>query len=506
MENKGIGSWATRRRVKSAGKTAFIFNDDITTYDEFYVQVNQLAHALRGAGITSGTRVAYLGENHPSFLVTFLATTQIGAIFVPLNTRLAPAEVSYALDDSGASLLIHSSALAHLAVQGSAGMPLRLVQADGEPHEAGATTLAAFTEGASVEFIDEPVQLRDPALILYTSGTTGHPKGAVLTHENFLWNTFNAIVDFDITSKEMSLMISPLFHVASLGMGALPMLIKGGTIVLEAGFNPERALMLIEKYGITMLSGVPTTYQMMCEHPNWATTNLSTVHHMTCGGSAVPARVLDAYESRGLAFTLSYGMTESSPGATSMPPAYSRAKAGSSGLPHYFVDMRIRAEDNTEAPVGEVGEIQLRGPNVIAEYWNKPEASRVSFVDGDWFKTGDMGYVDTDGFLFVADRIKDMIISGGENIYPAEIEQIIFELDGVTGAALIGVPDDKWGEVPWAILTMAGGATVTLEQVRDHLTNRVARYKMPKNVIVIDEFPRTASGKIRKADLRKRFA
>jgi fatty-acyl-CoA synthase len=168
--------------------------------------------------------------------------------------------------------------------------------------------------------------------------------------------------------------------------------------------------------------------------------------------------------------------------------------------------MRIRDEQNEDAPVGEVGEIQLRGPNVIAEYWNKPEASRDSFVDGNWFKTGDMGYVDADGFLFVADRIKDMIISGGENIYPAEVEQIIFELEGVTGVALIGVPDDKWGEVPWAVLTMAGGATLTLEQVRDHLDNRVARYKMPKNVIVVDEFPRTASGKIRKADLRKRYA
>ena len=506
MKNQGIGSWATRRRVKSAGKTAFIFNDVSTSYDEFHVQVNQLAHALRGAGITRGTRVAYLGENHPTFLVTFFATTQIGAIFVPLNTRLAPAEVSYALDDSGASLLIHSGALAHLAVQGSVGMSLQLVQADGDPHEAGVTTLAAFTEGASAEFIDVPVEHDDPALILYTSGTTGHPKGAVLTHANFIWNTFNAIVDFDITSKEMSLMISPLFHVASLGMGALPMLIKGGTIVLEAGFNPERALMLIEKYGITMLSGVPTTYQMLCEHPDWDKTDLSTVHHMTCGGSAVPARVLDAYEARGLAFTLSYGMTESSPGATAMPPAYSRAKAGSSGLPHFFVDMRIRTEENSEAPVGEVGEIQLRGRNVIAEYWNKPEATRDSFVDGNWFKTGDMGYVDEDGFLFVADRIKDMIISGGENIYPAEIEQIIFELDGVTGVALIGVPDEKWGEVPWAILTMAGDATVTLEQVRDHLDNRVARYKMPKNLIIVDEFPRTASGKIRKAELRKRFA
>jgi fatty-acyl-CoA synthase len=425
---------------------------------------------------------------------------------VPLNTRLAPAEISYALDDSGASLLIHSGALAHLAVQGSAGMPVRLVQADGEPHEAGVTMLADFTAGASDDFIDEPVGHDDPALILYTSGTTGHPKGAVLTHGNFLWNTVNALVDFDITSKEMSLMISPLFHVASLGMGALPMLIKGGTIVLEAGFDPGRALMLIEKYRITMLAGVPTTYQMMCEHPDWATTDLSSVHHMTCGGSAVPARVLNAYEERGLAFMLSYGMTESSPGATSVPARYSRAKAGSSGLPHYFVDMRIRDEQNADAPVGEVGEIQLRGPNVIAEYWNKPEASRDSFVDGNWFKTGDMGYVDADGFLFVADRIKDMIISGGENIYPAEVEQIIFELEGVTGVALIGVPDEKWGEVPWAILTMAGGATVTLEQVRAHLDNRVARYKMPKNVIIVDEFPRTASGKIRKADLRKRYA
>jgi fatty-acyl-CoA synthase len=506
MENQGIGSWATRRRVKSAGKTAFIFNDVATTYDEFFVQVNRLAHALRGADVTRGTRVAYLGENHPNFLVTFVATTQIGAVFVPLNTRLAPAEISYALNDSGASLLIHSGALAHLAVQGSAGMPVRLVQADGEPHEAGVTMLADFTAGASEEFIDEPVGHDDPALILYTSGTTGHPKGAVLTHGNFLWNTVNALVDFDITSKEMSLMISPLFHVASLGMGALPMLIKGGTIVLEAGFDPGRALMLIEKYRITMLSGVPTTYQMMCEHPDWAKTDLSSVHHMTCGGSAVPARVLTAYEERGLAFMLSYGMTESSPGATSMPARYSRDKAGSSGLPHFFVDMRIRDEQNADARVGEVGEIQLRGPNVIAEYWNKPEASRDSFVDGNWFRTGDMGYVDADGFLFVADRIKDMIISGGENIYPAEVEQIIFELEGVTGVALIGVPDDKWGEVPWAILTMAGGATVTLDQVRAHLDNRVARYKMPKNVIVVEEFPRTASGKIRKADLRKRYA
>jgi fatty-acyl-CoA synthase len=506
MQNQGLGSWAARRHIKSAGATAFIFDDVATTYDELFDQSNQLALALRDSGVRAGDRVGYLGENHPSFIVTFLGSTQLGAIFVPLNTRLAPAEVAYALENSGVSVLIHSAALAPLAVKGSAGSSLRLIQADGKPHEPSATTLAEFTADAPTTFIDTPVTHDDQALILYTSGTTGRPKGAVLSHGNLIWNALNAIVDSDISSREVSLMVSPLFHAAALGMGLLPVLMKGGTLVLEAGFDAGRALMLIEKHGVTMMSGVPTTFQLIAEHPDWDSTDLSSMERLTCGGSAIPARVLEAFEKRGLAFTLGYGLTETAPGASIMPPRFSQSKAGSSGLPHFFVAMRIRSEEGAEVAVGEVGEIQVRGPNVIREYWNNPEASREAFADGDWFKTGDMGYLDDEGFVFIADRLKDMIISGGENIYPAEIEQIIFELDGVTGVALIGVPDDKWGEVPWAILTMAGDATVTLEQVRDHLDNRVARYKMPKNLIIVDEFPRTASGKIRKAELRKRFA
>lgn len=505
MENHGLGSWVARRRIKSAGRTAFIFEDDITTYDDLYSRVNRLANALRVAGIGRGTRVAYLGENHPSFFYTFLAVTQMGAIFVPLNTRLAPAEVSYALEDSGSTLLFHSAALAHLAVQGATGMNVRLVQADGIATEAGVVTLEEFNGAATDEYVDEPVSLDDPALILYTSGTTGHPKGAVLSHGNFQWNVFNALTDYDITSNEVSLMISPLFHVASLGMGALPVLMKGGAIILEAGFDPGRALMLVEKYRVTMMSGVPTTFQMLCEHPDWETSDLSSLQRMTCGGSAIPGRVADAFEKKGLAFTMGYGMTEAAPGTASMPPRYSKEKAGSSGLPHFFTDIRVHDDENNPVPPGEAGEIQVRGRNVIKEYWNKPEASRDAFVDGNWFKTGDVGYLDEQGFVYIADRIKDMIISGGENIYPAEIEQIIFELEGVTGVALIGVPDDKWGEVPWCILTVTEGTTISTEQVRGHLDNRVARYKMPKNVIVIDEFPRTASGKIRKADLRQQF-
>ncbi|MEN9751173.1 MAG: hypothetical protein RLZZ600_220, partial [Actinomycetota bacterium] len=189
-----------------------------------------------------------------------------------------------------------------------------------------------------------------------------------------------------------------------------------------------------------------------------------------------------------------------------LSPKYSRAKAGSVGLPHFFVDVRVVRDDFTDADTGEIGEILIRGNNVITEYWNRPEASRDSFVDGDWFRSGDMGYFDEDGFLFIADRLKDMIISGGENIYPAEIEQLIVELEHISGVALIGVPDEKWGEAPWAIVTVRPGTTTSLEEIRAHLDGRVARYKIPKNVIVVDEFPRTGSGKIRKADLRKLYA
>lgn len=259
---------------------------------------------------------------------------------------------------------------------------------------------------------------------------------------------------------------------------------------------------LIEKYKATVISGVPTTYQMLCEHPGWETTDISSLEKLTCGGSSVPLRVIEAYEKRGLSFTGGYGMTETSPGATSLQPAHARTKAGSAGLPHFFTAMRIVTENQRIASAGEIGEIQLRGPNVIREYWNRPEASADAFSDGTWFRSGDMGYVDDDGFLFVADRLKDMIISGGENIYPAEIEQLIIELPEVSAVAVIGVAHEKWGEAPVAVITLQPGAMLDAERVRAHLDGRLARFKIPKRVEFIADMPRTASGKIRKGDLR----
>lgn len=529
MQNQGLGPWIHRRRVKSGGKTALILEDQELTYSELAERVDRLADAFRQRGIGRGDRLAYLGENHPSFVETFFATGMLGAIFVPLNTRLAPPEIQFALQDSGASALVYSGELASLARSGTKDTAVTLAAvvhpgprttaqgAEGRPAAPGATAKgdAAGVEGAldfeallasgAAEHSDVLVSHDDPAMILYTSGTTGKPKGAVLSHGNLIWNCMNVLVDFDVRSTDVALMISPMFHVASLDMGVLPMLLKGATVVLEPRFKPGRVLALIEEHRATYISGVPTTYQMLAEHPDWEKTDISSLEKLTCGGSAVPLRTLAAYEKKGLPFTQCYGMTETSPGTTVLPPDKTREKAGSSGLEHFFTDVRIVDPMGEPVAPNTVGEIQVSGPNVIREYWNRPDATADSFDDGQRFRSGDMGYFDDEGFIYITDRTKDMIISGGENVYPVEIEQIILELEQVASAAVIGAADEKWGEIPIAVVTPVEGAELLAEDVQAHLDGRLARYKLPKQIVLADDLPRTASGKIRKADLRKRY-
>ncbi|MDJ0458503.1 o-succinylbenzoate--CoA ligase [Arthrobacter sp. NQ7] len=522
MDNNGVGSWLHRRRAKSGAKTALLSGAGTAaaalSYGELAERADRLANALRDRGVAKGDRVAYLGENHPSFVETFFACGLLGAIFVPLNTRLAPPELQFQLQDSGARLLVHADALGALASAAVADTEVshRLdVAADAGTEPSAVTSPAAVEQSVTVEQygealqaaaaepIDVPVGHDDGAMILYTSGTTGKPKGALLTHGNITWNCINTIVDMDVNRNDVALMISPLFHVASLDMGLLPMLLKGATVVLEAKFDPARVLELIQEHRVTTLNGVPTTFQMLCEHPGWAAADLSSLDKLTCGGSAIPRRVLDAYEDRGIGFTSCYGMTETAPGATMLPVDRSRDKAGSAGLPHFFTDVRIADPLGGATAPGEVGEIQVSGPNVIKEYWNRPEATVASYADSRWFRSGDMGYRDPEGFLFVSDRLKDMIISGGENIYPAEVEAVIAEHPAVSSAAVIGVSDEKWGEVPQAIVTLREGESLTGDELRSFLDGRLARYKIPKSLVVIDEMPRTASGKIRKMELRK---
>ena len=504
MHNHGLGSWMTKRRLKTPEKAALIFEEEVITYRRLADEADRVSALLWHRGIRKGDAVAYLGENSPQFIQVMFGALQLGAVFVPVNTRLAPPEIAHVLSDSGARALIHDSEFADRIADAveDAGIAHRIVTGDGTSEHPG---LARLMRTSRAGHADADVSLDDAAAIIYTSGTTGRSKGAVLTHGNLTWVALNCIVDYDVVSTDLALMISPLFHVASLGMGALPVILKGATIVLEKGFEPGRALAQVQRHGVTMLSGVPTTYQLMADHPDWAATDLSSLRTLTCGGSAVPTRILNAYEERGLSFTQGYGMTETSPGATSLSPEMTRAKQGSVGLPHFFTDVRIADEDGAMVPRGTVGEIEISGPNVFAGYHANPDATAAAFTADGWFRSGDLGYLDPDGYLYIADRLKDMIISGGENIYPAEVENLISDMEGVTGVAVIGVADDRWGEVPWAVVTVRGGASVGIDDVRAHLDGRLARYKIPKNVVVVDELPRTASGKVRKADLRARF-
>lgn len=504
MHNHGLGSWMAKRRLKTPEKTALIFDEEVITYRRLADAADRVSALLWQRGIRKGDAVAYLGENSPEFIQVMFGAMQLGAVFVPVNTRLAPPEIAHVLTDSGTRALIHDSEFADriAAVVDAGGIAHRIGTGEGTSDRPGLAQLLRTTRAGHA---DADVTLDDPAAIIYTSGTTGKAKGAVLTHGNLTWVAINCIVDYDVVSTDIALMISPLFHVASLGMGALPVILKGATMVLEKGFEPGRALSQIERHGVTMLSGVPTTYQLMADHPDWAGTDLSSLRTLTCGGSAVPTRILNAYEERGLSFTQGYGMTETSPGATSLSPAMTRAKQGSVGLPHFFTDVRIADEDGAMVPRGTVGEIEISGPNVFAGYHANPDATAAAFTADGWFRSGDLGYLDPDGYLYIADRLKDMIISGGENIYPAEVENLITDIDDVTGVAVIGIPDERWGEVPWAVVTVREGGSVDTDGVRAHLDGKVARYKLPRNVVVVDELPRTASGKVRKADLRARY-
>ena len=497
MHNHGLGSWMAKRRLKTPEKTALVFDGERITYRQLADMADGVSTLLARRDIGKGDRVAYLGENSPEFVATLFGIVQLGAVFVPLNTRLAVPEIEHALTDSGARALIHDPEYTERIAAVAASVPHRIMT--------GSPELAALLGTGGAGHADESVTLDDPAAIIYTSGTTGKPKGAVLTHGNLTWAPLNAIVDYDIVSTDVALMISPLFHVASLGMGALPVILKGGTIVLEKKYEPGRALALIAEHGVTMLSGVPTTYQMLCDHPDWEKTDVSSLQKLTCGGSAVPTRILNAFEARGLSFSQGYGMTETSPGATALAPERTRDKQGSVGLAHFFTDVRITDENGRVVARGTIGEIEVAGPNVFPGYFGRPDATAAAFTPDGWFRSGDLGYLDADGFLHISDRLKDMIISGGENIYPAEIENLVNDVDGVTGVAVIGVPDERWGEVPWAVVTVRDAAAFDPESVRVHLDGKLARYKMPARTVVVDELPRTASGKIRKADLRARY-
>jgi fatty-acyl-CoA synthase len=502
MRNEGLGSWTARRARKTPGRAALAFEGEIWSYAALHDRTTRLAGALSALGVSRGDRVAYLGPNHPAFLETLFATGMLGAIFVPLNTRLAGPEIAYQLADSGASVLVHAPTHAALVDGIGDAVDIRVHIALGRPATDQMHGYQELLAASAAEPIDEPVSLDDTCMIMYTSGTTGRPKGAALTHGNITWNSVNVLIDHDLAADEVALVSAPMFHTAGLNMLTLPVLLKGGTSVIVSGFDPEATLELVERQRITFMFGVPAMFQQVARSPRWPGADLSSLRILTCGGAPVPASLIAVYQQRGLTFLQGYGMTEAAPGTLFLDAGHSRSKAGSAGVPHFFSDVRVVRPDLSEVAPGEAGEIVVQGPHVMPGYWGLPAESAAAFTDG-WFRSGDVARVDEDGYAYIVDRMKDMFISGGENIYPAEVENAILADPDVLECAVIGVPDDTWGEVGRAFVVCRGGAAVTEATVVSSLTGRLAQYKIPASVVLVAELPRTASGKVLKARLRE---
>jgi len=493
VRNQGIGSWPARRARKTPERVAVEHEDRSWTYGELSGRVLRLAHALRRLGVVRGDRVAYLGPNHPSLLETFFAAGLLGAVFVPLNTRLAGPELAWQVDDAGAAVLVHAASPV------VAELPVAVRVEVGDGYE-------ALVSSGQARPIDEPVAADDPCIIMYTSGTTGRPKGAVLSHGNITWNSLNVLVDADLAGDEVTLVAAPLFHTAGLNMICLPTLLKGGRVVLESGFDAGRVLGLVERRRVTLMFAVPAMYDAIARHPAWPDADLSSLRTLMCGGAPVPDGTIGTYLARGLAFVQGYGMTEASPGVLLLDRSQVRAKAGSAGVPHFFTDVRVVRPDRTEAPPGDKGEVVVSGPNVMLGYWGRPDATAEAFgeaTDGErWFRSGDVAVTDEDGYVFVVDRVKDMFISGGENIYPAEVESALSGHPAVLECGVIGVPDEKWGEVGLAVVVLRPGATAGAEDLRAFLAGRIAKYKIPRSYRFADALPRNAVGKLLKNRLR----
>jgi len=494
MRNQGVGSWAARRARMSPERVAVVHDGREFTYREVAARVTRAAHLLAAHGIGPGDRVAYLGPNHPTLLEALLATGAVGGAFVPLNTRLAAPELAYILRDSGAAALIWSPRLSDVVSSLNVPIPYQL-SLDG--YEAALSTM-------DPEPIDLPVEPAETCMIMYTSGTTGRPKGVMLTHANVTWNTMNLLIDVDVTTTEVTLVSAPMFHVAALNQTVLPTFCKGGTAILMSAFDPDRTLELIERHGVTFLFGVPAMFQAIALSPRWAQADLSSVRSAICGGAPVPEPLIATYRKRGVTLQQGYGLTESAPGATFLRAADSPAKAGSAGTASFFTDVRLAGPNGAPIPPHEPGEVQINGPNVMAGYWGLPTETADTLTTDGWLRTGDIAIADDEGYLYIRDRIKDLIISGGENIYPAEVEDVIYEHPAVAECAVIGVPDERWGEVGQAIVVLRSGTHLDPADLLAFLDGKIARYKIPKSVVFADGLPRTASGKVLKHLLRGR--
>ena len=486
-----------RNAAFAPDKPAIRFAGATITYAALTGRIAAAARALKSQlGVGRGDRVAILSHNHPDYLVLLYACARLGAMLVPLNWRLAVPEQVFILSDASVKALVVEQNFAAVIEPLKSALPdVRIVGLDFAP--SFDDLLASGTGDGRNPHVD----LSAPLLIVYTSGTTGRPKGAVLRQEALVWNAVMSQHMHDMTAEDHILTVLPLFHVGGLNIQTTPALQLGATVTLHARFTPEATLDALTHDRPTLTVLVPATMQAVIAHPRWTATDLSSLRALTTGSTQVPQGLVDAFTARNVPVIQVYGSTETCPVAV-----YTRVngdrRASSTGLPGLVCEARVVDDAGNEVGAGIAGEVVVRGPNVFFEYWGNAAATAEALRDG-WYHSGDIGTRDVDGHFFIHDRKKNMIISGGENIYPAEVERVLVAHPDVAEGAVIGRPDSKWQEVPVAYVVRRAGCTIDAHALEAHLLGQLARFKVPREYVFVDELPRNAMGKVQHFVLRE---
>ena len=486
-------------------KAAIRFGGETLTYAGLAQRIAQAARALKSQyGVAYGDRVAILAANHPDYLVLLYACARLGAMLVPVNWRLAVPEQLYVLNDAEVKALVVEEAFAAVVEPLRQALPeAAVIGLDFAP--AGGRSFPDVLANGSGEAGHAGVTIHAPLLIVYTSGTTGRPKGAVLRQDALIWNAVMSQHMHDMTAEDHVLTVLPLFHVGGLNIQTTPALQLGATVTLHARFAPDATLTAIAQDRPTLTVLVPATIQAMIEHPRWTETPLDSLRAVTTGSMQVPQRLVDAFTDRGTPVLQVYGSTETCPIAIYTRLAGDWRRPGSTGLPGLVCEAQVVDEAGREAPAGSAGEVIVRGPNVLAEYWRNPDATAEVLREG-WFHTGDIGVRDADGYFYIHDRKKNLIISGGENVYPAEVERVLGQHPAIAECAVIARADPKWQEVPVGYVVLKAGAKAESADIEQFCLRALARYKVPREYVFVDSLPRNAMGKVQHFKLKALLA
>ncbi|MHA1770413.1 MAG: acyl-CoA synthetase [Candidatus Thorarchaeota archaeon] len=500
-----IGDWAGRRALLSPRREAIYdaIEDVRYTFGDLNRRANQLARVLLDAGVRKGDRVAGFAKNRMDYIDLFLACGKIGAIMVPFNVRLAPREVEFLTNKTDPLVFMYDPRLEEQfnAMRDSLGDRTFFVM--GDTSRGGVPAVRGFMAKVSADIVERPtIEFDDPALIVFTGGTTGLPKGAILSHRLVFWNSVNTITSWGLRPDDVQPLLFPLFHTGGWNVLLVPFYHLGARTVLMGDFDPATTLKIIEQERCSIVIGVPTMFQMIAEHDRFSKTDLSSVRVFISGGAPCPVAIMEHYWARGKDFKMGYGLTEVGPNNFYLPESEIRRRPTSVGFPVLHCDMKIIDDDGAPVPTGEIGELMLRGPHIFSGYWDEPEETAKTIEPDGWVHTGDLARMDEEGFYYIVGRSKDMFISGGENVYPTEIEELLYKHPAILEAAVIGVPDEKWGEVGKAVIVLKSGATATADDIRSYLEDKLAHYKIPKVYEFRDDLPKSAAGKILKRELR----